>query len=336
MKVKLAIILIILLAGFLASRIRFEESATVTSSAPQAIKNLPVSAQTPPTAPAENTAPVTHETPLFNLDGEWRGILEPLHGSHLDPRDWNLELKFNIYDGQARVYIRRGAAWQEVKPGRFTIIQHKTNAIIHSIDSGEGWVESWVFSLSRHDRDSINIYGNRIINNLMQPADAESRISYGATGRFKRVYERRMTDIPKKSRPLNDTEIAAQIQEALERGKRLSGNPAHGTLSILNQRIHRETKDSAVLLVRYRYDGVINDNTWISATTYNAGKNTGFWSYRPVKLQHGEHEALIHVGMSSDSPDKYCSDSFVIKAYVAEKGGFFEKLMPYQRCWSKK
>lgn len=335
MKAKLAVILIVLLAGFLASRIRFEEPVTVSSSVHQAISSPPVSSQIPQVPGTEENASVPQKDTLFNLNGEWRGVLEPLHGSHLDPRDWDLELKFNIYEGKAQVYIRRGEAWQEVKAGRFTITQHKTSAIIHSIDSGSGWVESWVFSLSRYESDSINVYGNRIINNFMQPAGAASRISYGATGQFKRVYERRMTETPKRSRSLNDDDIAAQIREALERGKQLSGSPALGKLDIVNQRIHQETNDSAVLLVRYRYDGAVNDNAWISATTFNEGENTGFWSYRPVKLQRGEHEALIHVGMSNESPDKYCSDSFVIKAYIAEKGGFFEKVMPYQRCWSK-
>lgn len=333
MKAKLAIILIILLAGFLASRIRFEAPAiqeiTVRPSTGETATSLPVS--------LENPIPSTaSEDVLFNLNGEWVGIMEPLHGSHLDPRNWNLELKFNINDGHVEIYIHRGDEWHEIKSGSFTITQHKTNAIIHSIDSGNGWVESWVFSLSRHEMNSMNIYGNRIINNFMQPADASSRIAYGATGQFKRIYERHVSETSRKSRPLNDEDIAAQIQEALERGKQLSGNHTHGKLSIVEQRIHQEMNNSAVLLVRYRYDGVVNDNAWISATTFSDGKSTGFWSYRPVKLQHGEHEALIHVGMSSDSPDKYCSDSFVIKAYVANKGGFFEKAIPYQRCWSKK
>jgi len=94
-----------------------------------------------------------------------------LHGSNLDPRNWNLELKLFIYAGQVKVFILRGTQWQEVKAGKFKITQQKTNAIIYSMDSGGGWVESWVFSLSRYDRDSINVYGNRIINNFKQAAD---------------------------------------------------------------------------------------------------------------------------------------------------------------------
>lgn len=332
MKIKFAVLLIILITGFLASRVRFDE----TTSQPQAVTtNLDESTIVKPAAP-QNTRPVTPQNTLFNLNGEWRGVLQPLHGSNLDPRNWNLELKLFIYAGQVKVFILRGTQWQEVKPGKFKITQQKTNAIIHSMDSGGGWVESWVFSLSRYDRDSINVYGNRIINNFKQAADASSRITYGATGRFQRVYERHKEMAVKKSPPLNDQDIASQIQQAVERGKRLSGKVEHGKLAILEQRVNHETDDSAVLLVKYRYDGIIDDNAWLSALTFNEGKSTGYWSFRPVKLQHGERAAQIRIGMSSASPNKYCSDSFMIQAYVAGNGNFLEKVMPYKRCWSKK
>jgi hypothetical protein len=329
MKTKLAIILIILILGFLASRIRFEEPA------PQQHSQQPITSNVAETTSTRSV--VAPQNTLFNLNGEWRGTLQPLHGSHLDPRDWKLEVKFFIYAGQVRVYIRRGEQWQEVKPGKFRITQHKTNAIIYSMDSGGGWVESWVFSVSRHDRDSINVYGNRIINNFKQAADAQSsRITYGATGNFVRVYERHKTNTVKKSPPLNDKDIASQIQQAIERGKRLAGGKPHGQLEILEHRVTHETDDSAVLLVKYHYDGLNDDNAWISAITFNDGQSTGHRSFRPVKLRRGKRAAHIRIGMSSASPDKYCSDNFVIQAYVSGGGNFFEKAVPYERCWSKK
>lgn len=332
MKIKVAVILVLLLLGFLASRIRFEESspqqAPVTSNTTESLKHQPASPKINQSIASENT--------LFNLNGEWRGVLQPLHGSHLDPRDWKLELKLFISAGNAKVFIRRGEQWQEVKTGKFRITRHKTNAILHSIDSGGGWVESWIFSISRYDEDSINVYGNRIINNFKQAAGTSSRITYGATGQFKRVYERHQTNSAKKSQSLSENDIASQIKQAVERGKRLVSNVKHGKLTVLEQRITHETDNSAVLLVKYQYDGVVNDNIWISAITYNEGKSTGHWSFRPVKLQHGKRAAQIRIGMSSASPDKYCSDSFVIQAYVVNDGNFFEKVMPYKRCWSKK
>jgi len=133
----------------------------------------------------------------------------------------------------------------------------------------------------------------------------------------------------KKSPPLNDQDIASQIQQAVERGKRLSGKVEHGKLTILEQRINHETDDSAVLLVKYRYDGIIDDNAWLSALTFNEGKSTGYWSFHPVKLQHGERFAPVRIGMSSASPNKYCSDSFVIQGYIGCKGHFFEEVIPY-------
>lgn len=333
MKIKFAILFIILMLAFLASRVRFEEAAPQVP----AISTTPdKSSPAKPVAPQSSTPPVVAEDKLFNLNGEWRGVLQPLHGSNLDPRDWALELKISIYADQTNVFIRRGTQWQEVKAGKFQIDQHKTNAIIHSIDSGGGWVESWVFSLSRYDRDSINVYGNRIINNFKQAADSSSRIAYGATGHFQRVYEKHKENTVKKSPSLNDEEIASQIQQAIQRGKRLNGEKGHGKLTILEHRINHETDDSAVLLVKYRYDGIVDDNAWLSALTFNEGKSTGYWSFRPVKLQHGERAAQIRVGMSSAAPSKYCSDSFVIQAYTGGKGNFLEKVMPYKRCWSRK
>lgn len=333
MKIKFIVILFILITGFLASRLRFEDPSSSHQQPP--VTTLPAKVSKSPPVAAEEKSPVAPENILFNLNGEWRGVLHPLHGINLDPRDWNLELKISIHGNKPAVFIRRGKQWQEVKAGKFKLVQQKTNAIIHSIDSGGGWVETWVFSLSRHDRDNINVYGNRIINNFKQAADASSRITYGATGRFQRIYERQIETAVKQSPPLNDNEIASQIEKAIARGKRLISNEKHGALAILEEKITHENDNSAVVQVKYRYDGIIDDNAWISALTFNEGKSTGHWSFRPIKLKHGEHFAQIHVGMSSDSPDKYCSDSFVIQAYVGGKGTFQEKVMPYQRCWSK-
>ena len=134
MKIKLVILLTILIVGFLASRVRFDESA----SQPRTVTtDLDESTIAKPAAP-QNTQPVVSPNTLFNLNGEWRGVLQPLHGSNLDPRNWNLELKLFIYAGQVKVFILRDTQWQEVKAGKFKIHQEKTNAIIHSMDSGGG------------------------------------------------------------------------------------------------------------------------------------------------------------------------------------------------------
>ena len=335
MNVRFIVIITILLLGFLASRIRFEE-APPQQQPPQKsvissiIDSIP---QQPSSSDPKQSIDSGHS--LFNLNGEWRGVLQPLHGSHLDPRDWNLELKLFISDHTAKVYLRRGEQWTEVKSGKFKINRHKTNATIHSIDSGGGWVESWVFSISRYDEDNINVYGNRIINNFHQDAGPSGRITYGATGQFKRVYERHLTSSTKKLTPLSESDIASQIAQAVRRGKGLSGDGKPGKLSVFEQKITHETDDSAILQVKYHYDGNADDNAYISAITYSEGKSTGHWSFRPVKLKNGKRAAQIRVGMSSASPDKYCSDSFVIQAYLANGGNFFEKPMPYERCWSK-
>ena len=335
MKVRLAVILTILLLGFLVSRVRFEEPSPQQAAPQKSVISSIVESISQQPSSSESKQSIDSSHSLFNLNGEWRGVLQPLHGSHLDPRDWKLELKLFISDHTAKVYLRRGEQWSEVKAGKFRINRHKTNATIHSIDSGGGWVESWVFSISRYDEDNINVYGNRIINNFHQAAGASGRITYGATGQFKRVYERHQTNNAKKSTSLSENDIASQIEQAVKRGNQRSGNVNHGKLTVFSQKITHETDDSAVLQVKYQYEGSADDNAYISAITYNEGKSTGHWSFRPVKLKNGKRAAQIRIGMSSASPDKYCSDSFVIQAYVANGGNFFDKTMPYDRCWSK-
>ena len=134
MKIKFAVIIIILITGFLASRVRFDE----TTSQPQAVTTSLDESTIAKPAASQNTRPVTPQNTLFNLNGEWRGVLQPLHGSNLDPRNWNLALNLLIYAGQLKVFILRGTQWQDVKAGNFKISQQQTTAIIKRMDSGGG------------------------------------------------------------------------------------------------------------------------------------------------------------------------------------------------------
>ena len=307
-----------------------DEPVSISSESPTTETSPPVVDDTP----TASTKPVP-ETSMFNLGGEWQGRLQPIHGQHLDPRDWKLPLRFYIRGDRAQVFIDRGGQWQEVKPGKFKVSQHKSNAVIHSIDSGSGWVESWIFSISRRDEDSIFVYGNRIINNFKQPAaNKHSRITYAASSVFTRSYER-FSKTPEKPSTLTEDDIASQFKEAMERSKRISGLKEHGEFTFYNFKVLSETPGSMTGRIDYHYDGLDEDKVSVGATTFLKGKSTGYWSYRPTKLRRGSNQAIVEVKMSSNAPAEYCSDSLKIQVYVHGKGTFFQQQVPYERCWKK-
>lgn len=335
MKTKLIIVFLLIYLGFLTPKLlgwfqQQQSSSPVSNKVTQpAHKPLPA-----PPVPGAEAAP--HNV-LFNLGGEWRGKLVPLHGEHLDPRDWNLELRFFIRGDMAQVFIWRGSGWEEVKPGQFRLTHHKSNAILYSIDSGSGWVESWIFSLSRRDEDSLNVYANRIINNInMAPDDPHSRITYGATAVFTRSYDRFQQQPVAKNPALNDEEIADQFDEASERAARLNGNKSHGAFSLESYRVLAQQPGTVTLAVKYNYDGLDEDRVFIGAVTQAGGENTSHWSYRPTKVFRGGHIANILVGMSSNAPREYCSDALRIQVYEAGKSTFFDKSIAFNKCWKKK
>jgi hypothetical protein len=276
------------------------------------------------------------ESQAFNFGGEWRGVLQPTHGAHLDPRDWNLELRFFIKGSSVQVFIHRGDNnWQEVKAGKFRISQDKSNALIYALDSSNGWAESWVFSLSRRDDDSIYVYGNRIINNFKQAPDQQgARITYGATSIFQRSYDR-FTEDKQDNTPLTEHEIGRQFKEAMERGKRLSGFKKHGDFTFYRHKLLHDMPDSVILEVDYFYDGLDEDKVSIGAITLTNGKSNGNWAYRPAKLLRGNNRAQIRVSMNDKSPASYCSDAIRLQVYVGGKGTFFEQDVPFEKCWKK-
>jgi hypothetical protein len=331
MKAKLIIVFLLIYLAFLTPKLL----GWLQQPSPEANEKPvhPAYSPLPPTVASAEAAP---QNVLFNLGGEWRGKLEPLHGQHLDPRDWALELRFFIRGDMAQVFIWRGSGWQEIKPGQFHITHHKSNAILHSIDSGNGWVESWVFSLSRRDEDSLYVYANRIINNVnMAPNDPRSRITYGATAVFTRSYDRFKQQNTTDAGKLSDEEIAAQFSEASERAARLSGEKAHGVFSINTYRVVREKPDAITLAVKYHYEGLNEDRVYIGAVTQTKGQNTSHWRYRPVKVLRGENIAEIEIGMNSKAPDNYCSDALRIKVYESGKSTFFDDSIDFNKCWQK-
>lgn len=69
--------------------------------------------------------------------------------------------------------MRQDGRWEEVKPGRFQLAGHRTNALVAAIDSarhsGGTWVESWAFNLIVMDTNRMQVLFSRQVNNMQLP-----------------------------------------------------------------------------------------------------------------------------------------------------------------------
>jgi hypothetical protein len=124
------------------------------------------------------------------LNGTWEGDLQTvdLDGSG---KTTSFPRRIVIQDRQAHVFYKSDGNWREVKPGKFRVERHLTNAIILAIDSGkdnEGtWVESWAFAVTQKDRNTIITNFMRQVNNINLPLSvAHSKFSSAATGELAR------------------------------------------------------------------------------------------------------------------------------------------------------
>ena len=94
-------------------------------------------------------------------------------------------------DEAVTVEIRDGAAWTEVKPGRFHLERRQGSAVAYSLDDGwdfdGNWVEAWTFSLVHVDGATLAATWSRTVENLQVPAASGRRtITEVATGRLAR------------------------------------------------------------------------------------------------------------------------------------------------------
>lgn len=127
------------------------------------------------------------------LDGSWEGELTFLQGANLNqtqPRTGRYRI--TIQGTSVRVYFILSDDVKEVKSGKFHMEDLMTNAVIFAMDSGkddEGtWVETWVFSLTEKDKDTLLVNFSRMVNNIDLPLTSEhSKFAKEATGELKRL-----------------------------------------------------------------------------------------------------------------------------------------------------
>ena len=152
--------------------------------------------------PIQSDAHKSSLTPTLNadfggLDGSWEGELTFLRGATLwSPlKTTGLRDRITVQGTSVRVYAIYSDRAEEVKPGSFHMEALMTNAVISATDSGkdnEGtWVETWVFSLTEKDKDTLLVNFSRIVNNIDLPlGNDHSKFALAATGELKRLPER--------------------------------------------------------------------------------------------------------------------------------------------------
>ncbi len=136
-----------------------------------------------------------------DFNGTWRGEfqkIDPLiHNSALPDLTEIpefIDFAIEISGDTTRVYIVEDGAWREVKPGSFGSVTHRTNAIVAATDSffsadgQSGWVETWNFTLTMKDDDSLYAYWVRAVNNphLKDGSSPDARFMMSRFGALQR------------------------------------------------------------------------------------------------------------------------------------------------------
>jgi len=105
--------------------------------------------------------------------------------------------------------------------------------------------------------------------------------------------------------------------------------------SIGDYRIIDEKPDSIVIEAEYRLSTFKDDNVYMGAITLTDGRSGGEWGYRPAKLKKGFGTARVRLGMSSNAPDRYCTNQIELNMYYGGGSDFYERVIPYEKCWTR-
>ena len=130
---------------------------------------------------------------LGTLNGTWEGSLTPVNAPAF--YEWTEPYVFRIVisENNAQVFrSTKGAAFKEVKPGAFHIMQHRTNAVVVAIDSGNDndgmWVQTYNFSVTLKDQNTLITNWYNVVNNTGIPlSSATSKFTGAAAGELTRV-----------------------------------------------------------------------------------------------------------------------------------------------------
>lgn len=112
-------------------------------------------------------------TPPPNTDfgGEWIVAVKWDKASNTAPED---SYKINVDGTHARVFVRSGKDWLEVKRGKFAVQKHEQSLRVSATDEGwdfDGkWIETWTFDLLRTGANEAFVTYLRTVNNPYMPA----------------------------------------------------------------------------------------------------------------------------------------------------------------------
>jgi hypothetical protein len=111
------------------------------------------------------------KAPNTDFDGEWVVAMKWGKTSEAAPED---SYKINLTGSEARVFVRAGGEWLEVKSGKFTARQFDQSLRVSATDEGwdfDGkWIETWTFDLLRTASDESFVAYLRTVNNPYMPA----------------------------------------------------------------------------------------------------------------------------------------------------------------------
>lgn len=114
----------------------------------------------------------------FSFDGTWSSSL---HWIQPSPTSGSApELRLTLANRQAKIYMRSGKDWTEVKPGTFEVRQTDDSLVISSLDSGwdlDGkWIETWTIHLLRLTDQEALLNFVRTVNNVHMPAASKLKV----------------------------------------------------------------------------------------------------------------------------------------------------------------
>jgi hypothetical protein len=118
------------------------------------------------------------------FEGRWEGGVRSLPSQAFDPGSPGdqivvpQEVALEISKDGVKVYLKQNGSWSEINAGQWRLVVGATNAVLFSITSdvrsnndASGWVETWNFSITHKDRDSIYVVATRVVNNFSKPSD---------------------------------------------------------------------------------------------------------------------------------------------------------------------
>lgn len=103
---------------------------------------------------------------------------------------------------------------------------------------------------------------------------------------------------------------------------------------IISHDVVHDEKDRLVIDVTYYYSGNKGDNAWLGGITFVNGGSTGFWNYKPFRMERGENTGRITIGINKKvAPEYHCTDSVLFKMYTKDSSPFFTNNIRYDKCW---